>query len=68
MFYMVSDIVSPSGDGLSTFITTSQDKVELTIFRAEVGNPNYDQFLEQAGLTDTEVHELEPDVWYDLPE
>ena len=35
-------------------------------FPAEKGNPNYDQFLEQTGLTDTEVHELEPDVWYEM--
>lgn len=40
----------------------------LTGFPAVVGNPNYDQFLVQAELTDKQVHALTPDVWYDFPE
>lgn len=47
-------------------ITTTSDDVNFTSFPATVGNPNYDQFLEQTGLTDVEVHELEPNVWYQM--
>ena len=49
-------------------ITTTSDDENFTSFPAEVGNPNYDKFLEQAELTDKEVHALTPDVWYDFPE
>lgn len=48
-------------------ITTTVDEVSFTSFPAEIGNPNYDTFLEQAQLTDKQVHALKPDVWYDFP-
>lgn len=51
-----------------TNITTTSDEINYISFPANIGNSNYDQFLEQTGLTDAEVHELEPDVWYDFPE
>jgi hypothetical protein len=35
-------------------------------FPAEVGNPNYDQFLEANKLTDKQVYALKNDVWYEL--
>ena len=41
---------------------------ELLDIPAEVGNPNYDNFLLQANLTDEEIKLLEPDIWYDFPE
>ena len=53
---------------VSESITTTNDDENFVNFPATVGNPNYDQFLTQTGLTDAEVHELEPDVWYDFPE
>jgi hypothetical protein len=40
----------------------------FVIFPAEVGNPNYDQFLVDAKLTDKQVKALKSDVWYDFPE
>ena len=49
-------------------VTTTSDDVSFTSFPAVVGNPNYDAFLTQVGLTDAQVHELEPNVWYDLPQ
>lgn len=36
-------------------------------FPAEVGNPNYDNFLVEAELTDEQVNNLPIDVWYDFP-
>jgi hypothetical protein len=47
-------------------ITTTIDDEMFTNFPAEIGNPNYDQFLIDTGLTDKQVHALTPDVWYDL--
>jgi hypothetical protein len=35
-------------------------------FPAEVGNPNYDKFLEANELTDKQVHALKTDVWYEV--
>jgi ABC-type oligopeptide transport system substrate-binding subunit len=49
-------------------VLTTFDNENFTSFPAEVGNPNYDAFLEQAQLTDKQVHSLKPDVWYDFPE
>lgn len=49
-------------------VTTTADDVNFVGFPAEVGNPNYDAFLEQAKLTDTQVKALKPDTWYDFPE
>ena len=40
----------------------------VVYFPATVGNPEYDQFLEQAQLTDKQVHNLTPDKWYNFPE
>jgi len=50
-----------------TDVTTTLDDENFTSFPATVGNPNYDQFLVQAELTDKQVHALTPDVWYDFP-
>jgi hypothetical protein len=49
-------------------VTTTFDDVVFTNFPAEIGNPNYDQFLVEAKLTDKQVKALKPDVWYDFPE
>lgn len=49
-------------------VTITADGENFTSFPAVVGNPNYDAFLEQTDLTDIEVHELKPDIWYDFPE
>lgn len=49
-------------------VTTTPDDEVFTSFPAEIGNPNYGQFLVDAKLTDTEVHALKPDTWYDFPE
>ena len=51
-----------------TGVTTTPDEIVLTFFPAEIGNPNYDAFLEQTQLTDKQVHNLKSDVWYDFPE
>lgn len=48
-------------------VTTTKDREHLTSFPAVVGNPNYDQFLVDAQLTDSEVQALTPDTWYDFP-
>jgi hypothetical protein len=48
-------------------ITTTPDDEMFTSFPADVGNPNYDAFLEQAQLTDKQVHALKANVWYDFP-
>lgn len=52
---------------VSVSITIKNDSGAVS-FPVEISNPNYDQFLTETGLTDTEVHELEPDVWYDFPQ
>lgn len=39
---------------------------QFTSFPAEVGNPNFDAFLESQGLTDAEVQAMEPDEWHDM--
>lgn len=55
-------------EGAEVFnITTTTNEVDFTSFPAEVGNPNYDAFLVQAELTDTQVKALKPDTWYDFP-
>lgn len=51
-----------------TNITTTSDGENFISFPAKVSNPNYDAFLEQAKLTDTQVKALKPDTWYDFPE
>ena len=54
-------------DVISTSVITTVNDVSFVGFPAEVGNPNYDAFLEQAKLTDTQVKALKPDTWYDFP-
>ena len=49
-------------------VVTTEDEESFISFPAEIGNPNYDQFLVAAQLTDEEVKKLETDVWYDFPE
>ena len=49
-------------------VNTTVDDESFTQFPTEVGNPNYDQFLVDAKLTDKQVKALKPDVWYDFPE
>jgi hypothetical protein len=53
---------------ISQNITTTIDDELFTNFPAEIGNPNYDQFLINTGLTDKQVHALTPNKWYDFPE
>jgi hypothetical protein len=53
---------------ITTHVMAQQSNEVCLSFPAEVGNPNYDAFLEQAQLTDKQVHSLKPDVWYDFPE
>jgi hypothetical protein len=48
-------------------IITTFDDENYTSFPAIISNPNYDAFLEQAQLTDKQVHALKTDVWYDFP-
>lgn len=48
-------------------VITSPDEEATTSFPAELDNPNYVQFLEQAKLTDAQVKALKPDTWYDFP-
>jgi hypothetical protein len=60
MKYMIIDV-----EGLNLIV----DHVEYHLsFPAKLGNPNYDQFLVDAKLTDKQVKELKPNVWYDFPE
>lgn len=54
--------------GLVEYVTWRIDENNGKTFIADKSNPDYVRFLEQTGLTDVEVHELEPDVWYDFPE
>lgn len=49
-------------------VIIAEDNEVFTSFPAEVGNPNYDDFLEQAQLTDKQVHALTPDRWYEFVE
>lgn len=44
-------------------ITTKSNDENLVSFPAEIGNPNYDQFLTQTGLTDAQVRELSVGEW-----
>lgn len=46
---------------------TISDNESAINFPAEIGNPNYDQFLIDADLTDKKVQALTPDKWYDFP-
>lgn len=64
MKYMLNKIDSSVGEFVSIVIDSGEG---FTSFPAEVGNPNYDAFLEQAKLTDKQVQALTPDTWYDFP-
>ena len=66
MKYMVIDYASQGFDFID--ITKINDEATFVTFRAEAGNPSYDQFLVDAKLTDKQVKALKPDVWYDFPE
>jgi len=61
MKYMFSIIEAPSG--ILETITTTVDDENFVQFPAEVGNPNYDEFLVQVDLTDEEVKALPTDEW-----
>jgi len=52
----------------SRVVLITTDDSYCVSFAAAIGNPNYDAFLIQADLTDEEVHELTPDIWFDFPE
>lgn len=60
-------LISIGPDGVSENVIVTSDDINFVSFPAVVGNPNYDQFLVQAELTDKQVHALTPDVWYDFP-
>ena len=65
MKYLLSIISTPFGE--ESNISTTSDNENFVSFPAVAGNPNYDAFLEQAKLTDTQVKALKPDTWYDFP-
>lgn len=46
-----------------TNILVTNDEDNFISFPAEIGNPNYDQFLVQVDLTDDEVHALPLNEW-----
>lgn len=54
-------------DVISTSVITTDNDVSFVGFPAEIGNPNYDKFLVDAQLTDSEVQALTPDTWYNFP-
>jgi hypothetical protein len=58
--------VTEYADFVSTLVSVKSGDV-VTSFQAEETNPVYNDFLEQAQLTDIELHALKPDVWYDFP-
>lgn len=61
---------------MKSVITVRESKVFITVdygdsfsnFPAELDNPNYVNFLNQADLTNEQVEELTPDIWYNFPE
>lgn len=64
MRYEVLVAESMSGPVRHVMVETSPD--QFVSFPAEVGNPNYDSFLESQSFTDAEVKAMEPDVWHDM--
>jgi hypothetical protein len=66
MKYLKNVFTSFGSENVS--INLTEDYITFTWFPTEIGNPNYDAFLEQAKLTDKQVKALKPDVWYDFPE
>ena len=47
-------------------VTIDRGDESFVSFPAEVGNPNYDSFLESQSLTDAEVQAMTPDIWHDM--
>ena len=47
-------------------VVVTNDEVNFTSFPAEIGNPNYDQFLLQVELSDKEVKALPTDEWFEV--
>lgn len=47
-------------------VTTTPDDEVFTSFPAEIGNPNYDQFLLQVELSDEEVKALPTNEWFEV--
>jgi hypothetical protein len=47
-------------------VNTTVDDESFTQFPAEIGNPNYDQFLLQVELSDEEVKALPTDEWFEV--
>jgi hypothetical protein len=66
MKYLITKIDVP--DFSFTSVTIKNSDSNATNFPAEISNPNYDQFLVDAKLTDKQVKALKLDVWYDFPE
>lgn len=52
----------------SVHICIKRNDESFISFPAEIGNPNYDQFLIQVDLTDEEVHALPVDEWINFSE
>jgi len=63
MKYMITKIDVPD----FPFTSVTIDSGNFVNFPAVVGNPNYDQFLVSAKLTDKKVKALEPNVWFNFP-
>ena len=66
MRYKIVDIAGSSVLPSRSVLLNDQGRPEFTSFLAQVGNPNYDSFLESQGLSDAEVQAMEPDVWHDM--
>ena len=64
MRYLVWDI--PLVESMERQVSVRDSEDCFTSFPAEVGNPNYDSFLESQDLTDAQVQAMEPDVWHDM--
>ena len=65
MRYKYTDTIDHGSTQRNVIIETAPD--QYTSFPATIGNPAYDGFLTQTGLTDEQVQEVEPDVWHDMP-
>lgn len=66
MKYEVLDVVTVYPPSEIRYVTVATGEAAKT-FPADQSNTDYAQFLVDAQLTDTEVHALTPDVWYDFP-
>lgn len=67
MKYMYNKFVDPISEKIETSICVKHDDGVMTSFPDQKGNPNYDQFLVDAQLTDAKVKKLTPDTWFDFP-